>query len=95
MNINNLRLSVRVKEKPGFFLTQKIKKNRISRLKKDNARNQQVLANKDASPFLHCFVEVVAVVMVIIVIMIVVAVVVVVVWMHMNHHLSLLFIFYL
>ena len=63
-------------------------------LKSQNS-GKQVLANKDASPFLHCFVEVVAVVVVIIVNMMVVAIVVAVVWMHMNHHLSLLFIFYL
>ena len=47
---------------------------------------KQVLANKDASPFLCCFVVVVEVVMVAVVI------VVAVVWMHTNHNLSLLYI---
>ena len=52
---------------------------------------KQVLANKDTSPFLHCFVVVVVVV---IVIKAVVVVFVMVVWVHMNHHSYHLFTFY-
>ena len=59
-------------------------------LKSQNS-GKQVLANKDASPFLHCFVVVVMVVMVI---MAVVIIIVMVVWMHMNHQYYLLFTFY-
>ena len=40
---------------------------------------KQVLANKDASPFLYCFIEVVLVVVVVVIVVVVVAAVVVVV----------------
>ena len=53
---------------------------------------KQVLANKDASPFLCCFVVVVVVFVVVIVIKVVVVILVAIVRMHMNHHLSLFFI---
>ena len=52
---------------------------------------KQVLANKDASPFLQHFVVVIVVVVVVIVIMAVVVIFVMVVWMHVNLHFFLLF----
>ena len=52
---------------------------------------KQVLANKDASPFLCCCVMVVVIVVVVIVIMVVVVIFVTVVWMHMNCHYFLFF----
>ena len=44
-------------------------------------QHQQVLANKDASPFLRCFV---AVVVVVVVVIVVIVVAVAVVWVHVN-----------
>ena len=55
---------------------------------------KQVLVNTDASPFFCCFVAVVVVVLVVMVVMVTVGIVVALVWLHMNHDLSLMYIFH-
>ena len=61
---------------------------------KCRSKEKKTLDIKDASSFLCCYVVVVVVVLLALVFMAVVVNVVAAVWMHMNHHQSILIIFY-